>query len=412
MYKKQYFFAVLAAFFVQAAGFAEPLYSNTWGFTIDLPEEYYLNEDAGDGTSRFSFFSGQGYAFDMVVYQAGTYAGAEALADSVTAQLGGKDSDKGVFRYYGRDAALFTLSFSLKEGSGDNPYTGWGLVIELDPPQTGDAMAGVGKPLLLAMAYGPPPQSGSQRQGRVSPDDFHLSALDSIVPGRIDKLRPGPVTEYAYPQGKRVEKALFGLDLKSWFHEGDAEAAQALVDREFRVLSTFSRSPVWQEAWTRFYRAVYKDSYSRMLEAAFDLERHFALQKPMPAAGSAPARNDVDVALASDALGWVQSFTYERDLLGSDFVNLVTAATEGRGDCDSRSLLWAIIMRNAGVESAIMVSREYSHAMALGMLDASGARYPMDGKNFLVAETTAKVNLGLIGQGVSNTDKWLGIVLE
>jgi hypothetical protein len=120
--------------------------------------------------------------------------------------------------------------------------------------------------------------------------------------------------------------------------------------------------------------------------------------------------------IAEGALKWVQSFKYERDLMGSDFVNLISAAREGRGDCDSRAMLWAIILEHAGIPAAIMVSREFGHAMGLADIPGEGARFPMkreDGGGeikWLVAETTAEVPLGLIGEGVSEISKWLGIV--
>ncbi|MCL2129653.1 MAG: hypothetical protein FWH35_04775, partial [Treponema sp.] len=115
---------------------------------------------------------------------------------------------------------------------------------------------------------------------------------------------------------------------------------------------------------------------------------------------------------ADKALQWVQSFKYERDFMGSDFVNLVSAATEGRGDCDSRAMLWAIIMKQANIPSAIMVSRNYSHAMGLADLPGSGARFELEGQKLLVAETTTKVSIGLIGETVSEISEWLGISFE
>jgi hypothetical protein len=98
--------------------------------------------------------------------------------------------------------------------------------------------------------------------------------------------------------------------------------------------------------------------------------------------------------------------------MGSDFVNLVSAAAEGKGDCDSRSMLWAIVLAQADIPAAIMVSREYSHAMGLADLAGTGARFDAEGKKWLVAETTAKVSLGLIGKEVSDIESWIGVVFE
>jgi hypothetical protein len=190
--------------------------------------------------------------------------------------------------------------------------------------------------------------------------------------------------------------------LEAYICENDPQAAQALVDREFEALKRQADSPRWQRAWTRFYRAVYRDSYSRLSEVAFALERFWAQ----------PATTGGATGLATQALAWVQSFAYERNFLGSDFVNPVNAALEGRGDCDSRAMLWAIILEQANIPAAIMVSAHYGHAMGLVDLEGTGARFEWAGRQWLVAETTATTALGLIGQNVSDPAYWLGIVFQ
>jgi hypothetical protein len=69
------------------------------------------------------------------------------------------------------------------------------------------------------------------------------------------------------------------------------------------------------------------------------------------------------------------------------------------------------------IPAGIMVSREFSHAMGLADLEGAGARFPMKNSSgndikWLVAETTAPVSLGRIGETVSEVTKWLGIVFE
>jgi hypothetical protein len=73
-------------------------------------------------------------------------------------------------------------------------------------------------------------------------------------------------------------------------------------------------------------------------------------------------------------------------------------------------MLWAILMQQANIPAAIMVSAEYSHAMGLGDISGTGARFEFAEKKWLVAETTSKVGLGLINQKMSNIEGWLGIV--
>jgi len=273
---------------------------------------------------------------------------------------------------------------------------GQGVTAETTADQTGanagNSTASGPRPILLAMAYGP--------AGRNDLQVLHFSALDSLAPEEGDRWAPGPITEFTYPRETPVELPIFGMDIKAKLYKEDAEAAQALVDREFQVLRRYMNAPNWKDAWIRFYRAIYRDSFDRIADAAFKIERKLNI----------PPREKRD--FADTALQWVQSFKYERDLLGSDFVNLVSAVTEGRGDCDSRAMLWAVILQQANIPSAIMVSRQYSHAMGLADVEGPGARFDLEGKKLLVAETTAKVSIGLIGDNISEVSEWLGISFQ
>ena len=359
--------------FFQPALFAEPLYSPSWGFRIDLPEGYQYAE--GNSYDRYSFHGPNGAVVDLAAYD-GTYSDIEHMIDDVNRRLG-NSGDMAYFEYCEKNAALFELSFM--------NYSGWGLCLELE---TG---------LLLALAYAPAEGNDMNL--------FHFSALDSIVPTELALWRPGPIMEFGYPRGQPQEAAIFGTGLKAFIGENDAEAAQALVDREYDLLTLYQKSPDWQEAWIRFYRAIYRDSWGRILEAVYMLERNF------------DAETDGEWALAEKALKWVQGFHYERDPQGSDFINLVTAVTEGRGDCDSRAMLWSMIVRHAKITTAMMVSPVHSHAMGLADISAnnganSGARFDAYGVKWLVAETTDNVGLGLIAQKMSDSESWIAILFE
>jgi hypothetical protein len=316
------------------------------------------------------------------VYQPGAYRSIEALADSIRKQLNNK-GETGIFKYRKKDAAILELNFLNKNAA----ITGYGVCLELDKQKKSE-----NAPFLLVLAY------GAKESGDLSL--IHLSCIDSIAPNAAGLRTPGPVTEYSYPRGKRKSFSLAGNAGEALFFEHDSEAAQFVIDREDMVLGYYAKTPLWKEAWKRFYRLIFRDSFERLQNAAFVLERRWNVPS---------LENRV---IAGKALKWVQDFMYERDLEGSDFVNLVTAATEGRGDCDSRALLWAVILIQANVPAAIMVSAEYSHAMGLTDMEGEGARFPMDGKQWLVAETVAHVDIGLIAESVSNTDKWLGIAFE
>ncbi|MCL1815087.1 MAG: hypothetical protein FWG27_04635 [Treponema sp.] len=386
---------------------AEPLNSPTWGFRLDLPEGYELT--GGDKKNQFSFSSSFGTSLDLIAYSG--KASAAALAEELEKKLSNQGK-KHVFMYNGREAAVMELRFT----QGRNTITGWALCLELENPV---APAGGGpnvKGHLAAMAYGP---------DKAELQCLHLSVLDSIEGGDGDHRRPGAMTEYLYPRGGWITAALANTKETARFRENDAAAAQFVVDREFEVMKFYLTSPRWQEAWKRFYRAIFKDSFDRLEHAAFLLERSWNNALLNSGSGdinpeeaerlgtrSAEAKN-----IAAKALEWVQGFEYERDLMGSDFINLVTAAREGRGDCDSRAMLWVIILSQSNISAGIMVSREFSHAMGLADLEGQGARFPMKDDSgrelrWMVAETTAQVALGLVGESVSEITKWLGITFE
>jgi len=356
--------------------YGEPLHSPTWGFSIDLPEGYQYTD--GDKANRFSFEGPLGNKFDITVYH-DAHQTMKELVENVNLRLKNK-GDTIFFEYRDKLAALIELTF--------DDYAGWGLCVELEKSR-----AGQNAPLLLAVAYG----KAAQKDANL----YHLSALDSITPSRAEQHYPGPVTEFGYPRGEYVKIRIANTSLEAWIRENDAEAAQALVDREFALLRRYLLLDKWQEAWIRFYRAIYRDSWDRLIHTAFQLERHWQQAAP-----------DLKLDFARAALAFVQGFRYERDLQGSDFVNLVTAAREGRGDCDSRAMLWAIILTQANIPAAMMVSRKHSHAMGLADIEGPGARFEAGGKKWLVAETNAAVDIGLIAQNQSEIDAWLGVVFE
>jgi hypothetical protein len=397
--------ALLLAFSFSSLS-ADPAVSPRFGFRIDLPPGYLPTNSglpassglatnsglpANSGNNQFFFRNPQGSSFEISVIS--QTQNPQTYLQGVVSNLGGTAEPKAgppveAFEYHGHKAALAEFESSA--------YKGWGLCISLD------------EGTLLALAYG---QTKDAAQ-----DLLHRSCLDSIAPSPAEQRYWGPITEYTWPRGPVGETKLFNTDITAKIAQGDAKAAQGLIDREFQVLSQFERTPQWQEAWQRFYRMIYRDSYERIADAAFQLERSWNAALLIHDRGDSNTTTYFsglsETALAAKALSYVQEFQYERDLMGSDFINLVTALTEGRGDCDSRALLWAVMLNQANSDAGIMVSRDYGHAMGIADLAGEGARFPFAGNQYLVAETTAKVNLGLIGQNVSEISKWLGVLFE
>ncbi|MCL2067534.1 MAG: hypothetical protein FWG99_08725 [Treponema sp.] len=373
-------------FSILIPAFAEPLYSAQWGFSLDLPEGYYFAE--GNNVDRFSFRGPDETLFDIRIYN-GTFQTMKDMVDDVNRRLGNR-GDTVFFEYSSKLASLTELIF------GDT--YGWALCVELEGAENSSVI-----PMLLALSYG--------QAGRDDLNLLHMSALDSIAPSEAERRYPGPIMIYGFPRGELQRTSLAAAGLGAMIRENDAEAAQVLIEREFAVLRRYLFLENWQEAWTRYYRAIYRDSWDRIADAMFQLERHWNVNI-INSQGNIANNADAERMLAEKALAFVQGFEYERDFSGSDFTNLVTAVTEGRGDCDSRAMLWAMILAHADIRSAIMVSRNHNHAMGLADIAGTGARFEADGTRWLVAETTDRVDLGLIAQDVSDIESWLGIMFE
>jgi hypothetical protein len=376
---KRIIISFLTLLLINVFVFAESMHSPTWGFFIDLPEGYEFTE--GDGKNRFSFSGPMGLKFDLVVYD-GRYESIQDLVIDINRRISNK-GEAAFFTYHDKNAAIMELQF-------DN-FTGYGLCIELAPAGSSSQ-----KPMMAALAYGPADLKDMEL--------FHFSALDSISPSVQERLCPGPVMYFSFPRGELKDFAVVDGVL-AVIYENDAEASQALIEREFAVLTAYAETDYWRAAWYRYYRFVFRDSFDRIVNPALALARAWG--------GTEAATAEAKRAFAQRVLFFIQGFSYERDLSGSDFFNLVTVITEKKGSCDSFSMLWAIILTCADIRSGMMVSRQYGHAMGLADLEGAGWRFNAFGVNWLVAETTAtNLELGLIDSEFTDPNHWVFINFE
>lgn len=279
------------------------------------------------------------------------------------------------------------LSFPL---SG-KPHRGWGLFVD------GAARNAAGKPEkdIALLAYVP-----EERYEAYLP--FILSCLDGFSVDEEARLYPGPVSQFNLPWDPAARKPAdlrFGdRILRVPYDPREGAAAQDTVEREFQVFGVYARSSpdLAHAAWARFYRMVYRETFHRLDFLSLVLQRELSGE---PDERSRTAR----------LLAWTQGFRYERDPSGSDVVNPLTAAFEGRGDCDSRAVLLAILARHDNRDALLMLSVKHSHALAAFDLPGPGARFPHKGKGWLVGETTDDVALGLIDAAMADPKDWLAV---
>lgn len=414
------FLAIATAFACAAASgraSCDEYYSER-GFSIDLPEGFVFM--GGDGSSKFSFGLPDGAVeIDLLAYPDDRFASAGEGAEDTARRLSGRGSFAS-FDYQGYGAALGELTF----GSGAQAMRGYGLFVnDVAPP----ADSGGAPYDLVVLAYAP----SSDYDGYA---DFVASAIDGFSINYGRRAAPGPLGTAARAAvgtaRPRPASIRFGeAEIRTEWNPAEAAASQELVEREYRVLTVYGQSPeLIDAAIARFYRMAFRDAAPSLDRLALEMS---AAWESGAWAGTRPAFGGPGAATAGRAepadsgprfgataeprgyaealLAWVQGFVYERDPDGSDVVNPISAAFEGRGDCDSRALVMAILLRRENVRSILMVSLEHEHALAAVDAPGAGARFPFDNEAWLVAETTARVGIGMIDSTQADPAAWIGV---
>lgn len=233
--------------------------------------------------------------------------------------------------------------------------------------------------------------------------DFILSSIDSFSLNEAGLKNPGPVSQFYYPwPGQDKTITYLSMDTKKIpvsFDLNEVDAARILVEREARVLVQYTDSELFNLAWARYYRLIYRDNYNRLRRIARTVNREII--------AGFESLNDLEKS--SVLLEWIQTFEYIRTGTLSDFMSPIDTVIEAAGDCDSRALLYIILLEYNGIDGILMVSSEYSHSLAGVAVEGSGAHYYHDGSEYLIAETTDNVSIGLLDQTMADPSKWMGI---
>lgn len=345
---------------------AEQLISTDWGYGLDLPEGYTLENK--DGSSRYHF-SHQLFpiTLQIALYPKGDFKQASAALTFVTNQLASEGRQVS-FPWRLRGAAITQLKFP--------GGAGWAASVELAHDKG-----------WLVLACHTKPELATELEPII------ISTLDTIATDRLSWREPGPMTAFAWADEKEIESTFPGADrtIRVPFNSVDSQANQSVVDREFSLLTSYLNTPFVYTAWERYYRIIYRDAFTRFEKAAFLMESF------LPEASEEKA---------ATLLAWTQSFEYVRDREGADFLNLPETYMNRSGDCDSRALLLVVLLKHMGVDAVLLISPEYSHALAAIDCAGKGARFSVDGKDYLIADTTAKVGIGLIASDMADPDKW------
>ncbi len=370
---------------------AETIEDKDFGFLIDIPEGYEVVDYTQDGMSYH--FTHPNIPVDLIlkINDLSKTGGPESSTDALNLNMGKLKAEYQGDNFYWNNTQVAISTFKM---TIDKKYAGWAI----------SAPTVMNSCYLTLLCYAPEEQESACEQ-------FIMSTLNGLCIDKEAFNTPGIITSYAFPPEGRKEISLKigGNSIKTSIDNIDEEAAQFVVDLEYAVLSLYGKHNLWKEAWQRYYRMIYRDGYARLSSVSSDI-----FETLYPLAKKQNPQN-ADIAYAQMLLSWVQEFHYKRDddPKKADFTCLPSVLTGTGNDCDSRSLLICTLLKSAGVECLLLVSPEYSHAMAAAGINAPGQQYELEGTDlsFIMGETTAKVTWGTIAQDLSDRTKWFPVIL-
>ena len=380
----QRLFLLFLIFFAATQSFAEPITDRDFGFSLDVPEGFEISDYTQDGMSYV--FSHPNIPVTLIMKITGEPDAQDSrdVLKTNLAKLSAK-GDTDSFLWSGKTCGISNFSMQI-----DTSYTGWAVT----------APVKITGYYVLLLCYAPSDKPGCEQ--------FIISTLNSLCINDDLKNTPGIITSYAFPaEGRKTISVKIGdKQIKTSLDKIDEEAAKFTVDLEYAVLNLYANHKMWKEAWQRYYRMVYRDNAGRLEQAAADIYNALYPDLKMK------YHQDADIKYAQSLLTWVQGFGYQRagTKNESDFTSL-PAAISGKGsDCDSRSMLVSALLNYTGIDTAMLISREYSHAITVTDIPAPGQTFTMEnGREYLMGETTAKVTWGTIAANHADRTKWIPV---
>lgn len=385
VFKPHFFCLVLFCLFPHLPLLAEMVNNPELGCMLDLPEGFTVIPTR-KSTRKLYQHTMMPVGLQIALYPYRQFPTVEAAANHIFLEL---SAQKKAIRFLlqGNPALVAHLQFAQNK----QRLAGWLLVQPLAEQK--------GWLVLL---------TSTQAEEEQKYEPMMISCLDALFTSRQSYLEPGPMIQAVYPkEGSVTKKVRFDKKtLTIHFDRSDFEANQALIDREFSVLTYYLNSPLplLQKAWQRYYRLIYRDSLARCRNLALVIEKELI---SVNGEGALPEADYI----ASSLLEWMQGFTYTRNRNGSDFLNIPAVCAEQSGDCDSRALLLSVLLQHFNIKSILMITpnHEAKHAVAAIDCAGKGARFTHKGTRYLIAETTAKVPLGNIAQDLADPSLWFAV---
>lgn len=369
---------------------AETVQDNEYEYSLDIPEGFKISGTSGDGMALSFQHEKFPVEFILKIITDRPETDTEEILTENLDKLNAFGTPY-QYKWHDRNCSISTVDFSL-----DQDYQGWSICTSLNERNC----------YIVLIAYSPIDQAEAF-------NFFQLSILNSLCVNKLTYNFPGPVLTFVFPSEgqKPLELDIEGIKVNTFIDNSDEEAAEFLINMEYSVLLNYTNDPKWQEAWQRYYRMIYRDSFGRIVQAGCDI--YNTLSKKLK--NKDMTQKNADLTYAQTLLSWVQKFDYKRasSSTQSDFTSLPAVLCGAGNDCDSRSLLVATLLQIVEIDSFILISREYSHAVVVTKIDAPGQKYNIPGTDleYLIGETTANVTWGMIAQEQADRSKWIPVYL-
>ena len=384
---KKLFYFLFIIFAITSYSFSEQITDRDFGFSLDIPEGFEIADYTEDGMSYV--FSHPNIPVTLVMKlteEKNAKSAAEVLNKNLKKLNASGETDS--FKWNGTVCGISYFSMSL-----DDNYSGWAV----------SAPVKIQDYYVILLCYAPESKKGCEQ--------FIISTINSLSINNEYLNTPGIITSYAFPPegSESVLLQIGGKEIKTSLDKSDEEAAKFVIDLEYSVLNLYANHKMWKEAWQRYYRMIYRDNAGRLQQTAKNIYDSIypELKKSKP--------QDADIKYAQALLSWVQTFGYERaqSKIESDFTSL-PASIKGKGsDCDSRSMLVSVLLNYTGIDTALLISREYSHAVVVTDIPAPGQTFTMEnGREYLFGETTARVTWGMLAQDQADRTKWIPVTFD
>ena len=367
--------------------FAEVIYDKDFGFSLDIPEGFELTDSTEDGTSLLLTHPNLPVTLAIKIYYKEQYKSSSETLEAALNKLSAKGSMDQI-KWQEEVCSISTFNMEL-----DKAYKGWAVSAPVKLNS-----------YLVVLCYCP-------EEIFEKCQHFIVSAINSLCIKDELYNSPGIFIDYAFPKTgkKEISTRIGGQIINSYIDDSDSDAADCLINIEYSVLTMYINHPKLKDAWERYYRLIYRDSYARI--AAFSSDVYEVLfkiaQKENP--------ENPQIAYAQKLLSWVQDFHYRRadKASSSDFTNIPAMLLGEGNDCDSRSMLICLLLKSAGIESIFLLYPNQQHAMVGALIKAPGQTYVLKENNqeFIMGETTAHVTWGMIAQDFADRNKCVPVIL-